>query len=390
MTIAPATGPASTSAIHRLAASGQSVWLDDIRRDWLHDGGLARRIAEHAVTGLTSNPALFEKAIAATTLYDAALAALPAGHAPEQAFEALATEDLARACDLLAHIHAETHGNDGWASLEVSPALADNADGTVLAARRLRAGVGRDNLMIKVPGTPAGARAIETLTAEGFSINVTLLFSRSAWATVAESYLAGLEERLARGESIRGQAGVASFFVSRIDTAIDADLDRRGITPEAGPRGQAALANAQVVYAEWEGLFGLESPRWQSLAAAGAHPQRLLWASTGVKNPAYPDTLYVENLIGPETVNTMPPATLEAFADHGHVPSPAPLKNPSVLAAARETLQKLPKAGVDIAAVGDALLVDGLKQFADAFARLLAAVEAKQGMALKAKLGQAA
>ncbi|MBP1644177.1 MAG: glucose-6-phosphate isomerase, partial [Acidobacteria bacterium] len=310
--------------LFELPRLGQSVWLDYIRRRMLDDGELARLAREDGVSGVTSNPAIFEKAIASGDEYTAQIldVAPGAGGDAKRIFEALAVEDIRRAADVLAPAWRASGGADGFVSLEVAPALARDAGATVAEARRLWAAVGRPNLMIKVPGTPECVPAVRELLAGGINVNVTLLFARSAYAAVAEAHLAALEARAARGEAVDGVASVASFFVSRIDTLVDRRLEERAAAGSPAERalalhlrGRVAIANAKLAYRHYQELVA--SARWRRLAGAGARPQRLLWASTSTKNPAYRDTLYVEELIGPDTVNTMPPETLEAFRDHG-------------------------------------------------------------------------
>lgn len=352
---------------------GQSIWLDYIRRDLVDGGGLVKLITEDGLRGLTSNPAIFEKAIAGSSLYDASLAGhVRAGQkSPEQLAEVLAIEDIRMAADVFWPVYQDTQGLDGYVSLEVSPYLASNTERSLEEARRLWRTVGRPNLMIKVPGTAAGVPVIRTLIAEGINVNVTLLFSREAAAAVAEAYLQGLEARVARGEPVDRIASVASFFISRIDTAVDALLALQG------ERGRAllsrvAIANAKLAYQDYLALIA--SPRWAALAAQGAQPQRLLWASTGTKNPALADTLYVEELIGPQTVNTVPPATLDAFRDHGEAAD----RLLGGVAEADAVLQELAVLGVPLPVITEQLVVDGVKLFVDAWDKLLAAIEAKR------------
>lgn len=355
---------------------GQSVWLDFISRDLLASGELAR-LVEAGLGGLTSNPAIFEKAIGQGQAYAGEIAALArAGRNAKQIYEALAIADIRAAADALRPVHERTRGADGYASLEVSPELAHDTAGTLAEARRLWAEVDRPNLMIKVPGTAAGAPAIRQLIAEGINVNVTLLFSLASYRAVAEAYLAGLEARHAQGQSVGGIASVASFFISRIDTAVDAQLDRLaagGAEADAvqALKGQAAIANARQAYRHYQDLAA--SPRWAALARAGAQPQRLLWASTSSKNPAYRDVLYVEELIGPDTVNTLPPATLDAFLDHGQ----AAVTITQGAEEAGRLLAELDRRGVSLDQVTAELLQDGIRQFAEAFAKLLQAVSAQ-------------
>jgi len=378
----PASG--RPNPLHELARLGQAVWLDYIRRSLLDSGGLERLVREDGLRGVTSNPAIFEKAIARGDEYTAQLVQLvelapAAGADPRRIYEALAVEDIRRAADVLGPVYRDTGGADGFVSLEVAPDLADDTEATLAEARRLWHAVDRPNLMIKVPGTPAGVPAIRQLVAEGIHVNVTLLFARSAYAAVAEAYLEALDERLERGESVADAASVASFFVSRIDTLVDRWLEERmAATADAADRerlaalrGRTAIANAKLAYRHFRSLVA--SPRWQRLASAGARPQRLLWASTSTKNPAYRDTLYVEELIGAETVNTMPPETIEAFRHHG-------VARPSLAAGldeAERVLAQLEAAGISLEAATDELLADGIVKFVEPFQRLLAAVAAR-------------
>jgi transaldolase/glucose-6-phosphate isomerase len=360
---------------------GQSVWLDYIRRRMLDDGELKRLVTEDGVRGVTSNPAIFEKAIASGDEYTAQILAVApaAGGDPRRIFEALAVEDIRRAANVLAGVYEETGGADGFVSLEVSPALARDAAGTVGEARRLWASVGRPNLMIKVPGTPECVPAVEELLAEGINVNITLLFARSAYAAVAEAWLAALERRLARGLPFGRVASVASFFVSRIDTLVDRRLDERERAASSQAeqerakalRGRIAIANARLAYVHYRELVGSE--RWRRLAAAGARPQRLLWASTSTKDPAYRDTLYVEELIGPDTVNTIPPETLEAFRDHGVVEETLTRG----LDRAERDLADLAALGISLDQATDELLDEGIRKFVEPFDKLLAAVAAR-------------
>lgn len=345
-----------------LNAFGQSVWLDYIRRDFVLNGDLAKLIREDGLAGLTSNPAIFEKAIGGGNEYAQAIRALrERGLAPMALYEALAIEDIQAAADLFRPVFDGSKGHDGYVSLEVSPYLARDTEATVAEARRLWREVARPNLMIKVPATPEGLPAIEALVGQGMNVNVTLLFSQAMYEKVAERFIAGLERYAAGGGDPGRVSSVASFFISRIDAAIDPKL------PEA-LRGRTAIANAMLAYGSYKRLFS--GPRWETLAARGARPQRLLWASTSTKNPAYRDVLYVEELVGRNTVNTLPPATLEAFRDHGK--ARASLEED--MGAARATLEAVGRhASLD--EVTDRLLDDGVKLFADAFDKLLAAVE---------------
>ncbi|MEN9818700.1 MAG: hypothetical protein RLZ32_2580 [Gemmatimonadota bacterium] len=368
-----------STRLHALHAAGQSLWLDYIDRAMLRNGDLARRIREDALTGMTSNPTIFEKALAEGDAYDAQLAALPAGLDDRDAFFALAASDVRDACDAFRGVYDATRAVDGYVSLEVSPDLARDAAGTVAEARRLWAAVDRPNLMIKVPGTVEGAEAIRQLITDGINVNVTLLFALDAHARVIEAYVAGLEARVAAGLPVDRIASVASFFISRVDSAVDKALAGRGAAhPEqaaacAALQGKAAIANARLAYRLVQQAFA--GPRWEPLAAAGARLQRPLWASTSTKNPAYRDVLYVEELVGPDTVNTLPPATLEAFRDHGEV---RPGSVTEAVDGALSTLAALEAHGIALAEVTDTLLREGLAAFELSFVTLLAGLRAKR------------
>jgi len=353
--------------LQQLEACGQSPWLDNLQRGFVARGGLQAMIADDGIKGVTSNPAIFEKAIAQSDDYGDAIRTFLAGgdRAAAEIYEHLAVADIRAAADVLAPVHARTQGRDGYVSLECSPFLADETEATVAEARRLWRAVDRPNLMIKVPATPAGLPAIRRLIGEGVNVNITLLFAVDVYEQVAQAYIEGLEQWARGGGDVARVASVASFFVSRIDTEVD-----KRLAPGDPLRGKAAIANAKIAYARCKTLFS--GPRWQALAQAGARPQRLLWASTGVKNPDYRDTLYVEALIGPDTVNTLPPATLEAFRHHGVV-------RPNAIAedfdAACETLAELERRGLRLDAITQNLLVEGVKLFADAFETLFAALD---------------
>lgn len=354
---------------------GQSIWYDNVSRGLIQSGELARLI-NLGVTGLTSNPTIFEKAITGASDYDAALTQLTrSGASALQAYEALALEDIRAVADLLAPIYRRTQGLDGYASLECNPALATDTAGTIAEAERLFAALHRPNVMIKVPATPAGIPAIRHLIAHGINVNVTLIFSVKVYARVMEAYLAGLEDLQRRGGDLRTVASVASFFVSRLDTLLDPELDRRvaqGDARLAGLQGKAAIANAKVAYQAFRQAFG--QPGFHQLAAVGARVQRPLWGSTSTKNPAYPDLLYVDNLIGSQTVNTVPPATLNAFLDHGN----PQLTLEQAPHAARDLLQTLAAAGLDLDLAAAKLLDDGVKAFAASFDTLLRNVSQKR------------
>lgn len=368
--------------LRELARQGQSVWYDSLRRRTLVSGELARYIEEDGLTGLTTNPAIYEKAIAGSNDYDAELSTL----LPRQdldakgIYEQLAFHDIQAAADLLRPVYERTARRDGYVSLEVSPSVARDSDASLVEARRLWRALGRENVMIKIPGTKEAFPAIRQLLSEGVNVNVTLLFSRKAYARVAEAHLAALKDRAARGEDLSRLASVASFFVSRIDSVVDdllEELCASGLAQEIQERAEAlrgsvAIANAKLAYQDWRELTA--SPEWARLSTRGARPQRLLWASTSTKNPQYRDVKYVEELIGPETVDTMPPATFEAFRDHGRV-------RPTLEAdveGARRVMAELADLGISIDDVTDRLLADGLRLFAEPFTKLLDVIEARR------------
>jgi transaldolase/glucose-6-phosphate isomerase len=363
----------------QLGEVGQAVWLDFIDRKILETGGLKRLIEQDGLKGVTSNPSIFEKAMGEGADYDERLRAFLAGGRAEAAevYEHLAIGDIRDAADQLRPVYDATKGADGFVSLEVSPYLALDTQGTVTEARRLWKAVDRPNLMVKVPGTEAGVGAIRTLVGEGININVTLLFALKAYLAVAEAHTAGLEAFKAGGGDVGKVAGVASFFVSRIDTQIDRKIDQRIAAGDKDAqalkalRGKVAIANAKIAYQEYLKLIG--TPRWKALAAAGARPQRLLWASTGTKDPAYSDVLYVETLIGPDTVNTIPPKTMDAFRDHGRVAVTLTQGVPE----AERVLADSERLGLDLDGVTRDLVTDGVKLFSDAADKLLAAVQGK-------------
>jgi transaldolase/glucose-6-phosphate isomerase len=365
--------------LKQLGEYGQSVWLDYMRRSLIASGELQRLIAEDGLSGMTSNPAIFQKAITGSADYRDALAALAAERDldAKALYERLAIEDIQQASDLMSQVYADSRRRDGYVSLEVSPDLAHDTESTIEEARRLWNALGRDNVMIKVPATEEGIPAIEQLISEGINVNVTLLFARDTYERVAESYLRGLERFVKSGGDAGKVASVASFFISRIDSAVDAIVaerleDERDVGERVGLQsvlGQTAIASARLTYRRYKELFS--GTRWEVLARKGAQTQRLLWASTSTKNPEYPDVLYVEELIGPETVNTIPPATYDAFRDHGRV-------RPTLeegLDDARATLETLEDLGIPLKNVTARLLADGVRQFSEAFAGLLEAVE---------------
>ena len=364
--------------LRQLHDAGQSIWLDFIDRTILRNGELVRRLRDDALTGMTSNPTIFEKALAEGSAYDDQLRAAPHGLTAMELFELVETSDVRDACDIFAPVYQATKGADGYVSIEVSPAAANDARATVAEAQRLWAMVDRPNVMIKVPGTTEGATAVRTLIGAGINVNITLLFAIQAHARVIEAYLQGLEDRVEAGKPITGLASVASFFVSRVDTEVDKRLDAIAATRSGADRdrvlalrGKAAIANAQLAYKLFRERFAGE--RWKTLADAGASVQRPLWASTSTKNPAYRDVMYVEQLIGPDTVNTMPPATIDAFRDHGVVARTVDAD----FAAAQRTLDDLAEVGISLNEVTDKLLHDGLASFQKSFDSLTAGLVKK-------------
>ncbi|WP_035059654.1 transaldolase [Andreprevotia chitinilytica] len=355
------------SRIAAIKPFGQRIWLDNLSRGLLQSGGLKKLLDDDAIAGVTSNPAIFYKAISSDPLYADDLAKLKTNAAlsAEQRYEALVVPDVQAACDLNHAQYKSSEGLDGYVSLEVSPFLANDEEGTVAAAKRLWAEVSRPNLMVKVPATQAGIRAFERLITAGINVNITLMFSLKQTDDVLTAYIRGLEARLADGNPVDHVRAVASVFLSRVDVLLDKRLEAIG-TPEAlALRGKSAIAFVKVAYQHYKQLF--HGTRFAQLNNAGAHPQRLLWASTGTKNPAYRDTLYVEELIGPETVNTVPDATLDAFRDHGV----AAAELETGTADAIKTMAELRKLGIDFNAVGEQLQTEGLKLFDEAFEKLL-------------------
>ena len=368
---------ASTNPLKALAAYGQSPWVDYVRRDLLTSGQLKKYIDDDGLRGMTSNPAIFEKAIAGSNLYADIL------NAPETkkldangVFEKIAFRDIQDACDIFKPVYTASNRRDGYVSLEVSPFLGYDTAKTIDEARRLWKGVNRPNVMIKIPGTPQGLPAIRQCLEDGININITLLFAQSAYEKVAEAFLSALEARAAKGQDISHIASVASFFVSRIDTLVDSTIDEKlKFATDAGQkalleslRGKVAIANARLTYKKYQELFG--GARWKALAAKGAQTQRLLWASTSTKNPKYRDVLYVEELIGADTVDTIPPATFDAFREHGKL-RPSLTEN---VDGAAKTMADMALAGISMKEVTDKLLADGVKLFSDAFKTLLEAV----------------
>ena len=379
-----ATIPNVTGAnpLKGLLEFGQSPWMDYIRRDLLTSGELKKMIDGDGLRGMTSNPAIFEKSITGSTLYADILNSPDAKTLNAKGlFEKIAIRDVQDACDIFKPVYVASKTRDGYVSLEVSPLLATDTQGTLEEARRLWKAVGRPNLMVKVPATPEGIPAVRQLLEDGLNINITLLFAQSAYEKVAEAFLAALEARAAKGLDVSHIASVASFFVSRIDSLVDSKVDEL-LKSASGPakallesvHGKIAIANAKLTYKKYQELFG--GARWKTLADKGAQTQRLLWASTSTKNPKYRDVIYVEELIGADTVDTIPPATFDAFRDHGK------LRNSLTedVASAATTMENLGKAGISMKDVTEKLLADGVKLFADAFKTLLDATGKSAGV----------
>lgn len=363
-----------------LHAFGQSFWYDNIRRDFLADGTVKSLIENDGMRGMTSNPTIFEKAIAGTNDYDAQIAELSAqGMDAEAIFEQLELTDIRAACDLFAPVFKEANGTDGFVSLEVSPYLAHDTEGTIRAARRLFAAVGRPNVMIKVPATKEGIPAIRALTGEGVNVNITLMFNMAHYEAVAHAYIDGLRDWVAKGGDPRKIVSVASFFVSRVDTIVDKQLAALGTPKATALLGKSAIASSRLVYQRYKDIFRDPNGEFADLAAKGATVQRVLWASTGTKNPAYSDTLYITELIGPDTISTITPATIEAFRDHGVVANTLE----GDLDEARSVLDQLAELNIDFSALTEQLLVDGVAAFIKSFDSLMASISAKQEALVK-------
>jgi transaldolase/glucose-6-phosphate isomerase len=369
----------ATNPLKDLLKFGQSVWLDYIRRDLLTSGELKRLIEEDGLRGMTSNPTIFEKAITGGKLYDDLLNSLKSRSDLDAKgrYEILAIRDIQDAADILRPVYDSSKRRDGYVSLEVSPYLARDTKGSLEEARRLWKSVGRENVMIKIPGTAEGLPAIRQALSEGININVTLLFAQEVYVKVAEAYIAGLEQFAKGGGDVSRMASVASFFISRIDSAVDALIDAKlKLSKDAGQQerlrslhGKVAIANGKQTYEKYQEIFG--TPRWKALAAKGAQTQRVLWASTSTKNPAYRDVLYVEELIGADTVDTIPPATFDAFRDHGKLRQSLTEDLP----AAHKTMESTAQVGISMKEVTDKLTDDGVRLFSEAFDKLLEAVE---------------
>jgi len=362
----------SESRLHQLSELGQSVWIDFLSREMLQTGELEQMMRDDAVVGVTSNPTIFQKAISQGDRYDEQIrACLDELDDPKEIFWRLAEKDVGDACDLLRRVWDAGRGQDGYVSIEVDPNLARDTEGTIAEARRLHAQIDRPNLFVKIPATKEGLPAIEEMIASGKNINVTLIFSLERYAEVVEAYIRGIERLVESGGNPSQVASVASFFVSRVDTETDNRLDELGGNDEL--KGKLAIANAKLAYQRYKQLFS--GARWESLAAKGATKQRCLWASTSTKNPAYRDVMYVEELIGPETVNTMPEETIHAFQDHGEVA----LTLERHLDEATRLFEQLAEAGIDYDDVVRVLEEEGVQKFADSFAELLDGIRAKRG-----------
>jgi transaldolase len=367
----------SKSRLHQLSDLGQSVWIDSLSREWLRTGELARMMEEDAVVGVTSNPTIFQKAMAEGDWYDEQLRnVLAETDDLREVFFRLAFEDIREACDLMKQVWDVTEGQDGYVSLEVDPGLAYDTEGTIEQAQRFHEEIDQSNLYVKIPATEAGLPAIEEMIARGKSINVTLIFGLERYAAVAEAYIRGLERLVEAGGDPSLVTSVASFFVSRVDTEADKRLDAIGGHDHL--KGRLAIANAKLAYQRYKEIFSGE--RWERLEARGASSQRCLWASTSTKNPEYRDVMYVEELIGPETVNTMPTETIEAFQDHGEVR----LTLEESLDEARQLFEELAQAGVDYDDVTRVLEEEGVQKFADSFDELLEGIAAKRGQLVSA------
>ena len=382
-TTLPSVGAKGVNPLKALLEYGQSPWMDYIRRDLLTSGTLKKMIQEDGLMGMTSNPTIFEKAITGSKDYADILESPEAKKLDAKGvYEKIAIRDVQDAADIFKGVYQQSKRRDGYVSLEVAPTLANDTQGTLEEARRLWKSVGRENVMIKVPGTKEGLPAIRQLLEEGININITLLFAQSVYEQVAEAFLAALEARVKKGQDTSHIASVASFFVSRIDTLIDSQIEAKLKTESdpnkrallAGLQGKVATANAKLTYRKYQEIYG--TTRWKALAAKGAQTQRLLWASTSTKNPKYRDVMYVEELIGKETVDTIPPATFDAFRDHGRV-RPSLTEN---VEEAAKVMASLEKAGISMKEVTEKLVVDGVKLFADAFKQLLEATGKTAGV----------
>lgn len=373
----------ATNQLLEIKKYGQSIWMDNLSRDIIQSGELKDLVENKGICGITSNPAIFEKAIAGNAIYDADIeAGIKAGLPTYKIYESLAFADIRNACDILRPVYDATGGLDGYVSIEVPPTIAHDTEATIKEARRYYQEVGRENLMIKIPGTEAGLPAVEQVISEGISVNVTLLFSVQSYVNTAWAYIRGLEKRVAQGQDISKISSVASFFLSRIDSNIDGKIDAKlkkgvdDITQEAklkAVKGKVAIANAKIAYQEYKKI--IQTEQWKALSAKGANVQRLLWASTSTKDPSYSDVMYVDELIGPDTVNTLPPVTIEACADHCNVAS----RVDTGVEEAYHLIESLkdPDINIDINKVMDELLVDGIDKFIKPFESLMSSLETK-------------
>ena len=370
----------TTNHLFEIQEYGQSIWMDNLSRDAIESGELKEAIVTRSLRGITSNPAIFEKAIAGNQIYDADIeAGIKDGKSVTEIYESLVFDDIRNACDIFKPVYEQTNGVDGYISIEVPPDIARDTETTISEARRYHKAVDRPNVMIKIPGTPEGLPAVEQAISDGISVNVTLLFSVQAYIDTFWAYIKGLEARVEKGESIDNIASVASFFLSRIDSEVDGRLDKMlAETTDAdlkqkleSLKGKVAIANAKIAYQEYKKI--LATDRWQALAAKGAKVQRLLWASTSTKNPAYSDVMYVDELIGPDTVNTLPPNTIEACADHCHVAS----RVETDIEGATQTMAILAEVGIEVDEVMAKLLDEGIDKFIKPFGSLMKSLEDK-------------
>lgn len=359
---------------------GQSIWMDNLNRDLIESGELKKLIETRGLRGLTSNPSIFEKAIVGNEIYDADIeAGIKAGKSVEEIYESLVFEDIRNACDIFNSIYDETEGLDGYVSIEVPPNIATDTEKTIEEAKRYYREIGKENVMVKIPGTPEGLKAVEKVIAEGINVNITLLFSVDSYVETAWAYIRGLEARAKAGKDISKLASVASFFISRIDVKVDdaideklkhvTELNQKAKLEEI--KGKVAIANAKIAYQKYKEI--VNSDRWQALVAKGANPQRLLWASTSTKNPSYSDVIYVDELIGPDTVNTLPPATIEACADHCDVAS----RIETDVDKAYQLMETLAEVDIDLDRVMAELLDEGIEKFIQPFESLMSSLENK-------------
>ncbi|NEO53478.1 MAG: transaldolase [Okeania sp. SIO3B5] len=372
----------TTNHLLEIKDFGQSIWMDNLSRNIIESGELKNMIAQKGIRGITSNPAIFEKAIAGNAIYDADIeAGISAGKSVMEIYESLVFKDIRDACDIFMPVYEQTNGLDGYISIEVPPTIAKDTESTITEAIRYYTAIGRENLMIKIPGTPEGLPAVTKVISEGINVNVTLLFSVESYVNTAWAYIEGLEARAAKGEDVSKIASVASFFLSRIDSNIDATIDSKtkNVTDETVKakletiKGKVAIANAKIAYQEYKKI--IQSDRWKALSAKGATMQRLLWASTSTKNPTYSDVMYVDELIGPDTVNTLPPQTIDACADHCHVDN----RVETNIEEAIQLIESLkdPDINININHVMDELLAEGIDKFIKPFSSLINSLEEK-------------